>query len=72
MRRLYLAGLMALAGCQGVVGPIQRSCITDPIDNPCLTPAEQNERLRDRVALPESSPAYGPRTYAGNPALKGP
>ena len=72
MRRLFLAGLLISAGCQGVVGPIQRRCITDPIDNPCLTADEQKERQRDRLPLPEAGNAYGPRTYADNPALKGP
>lgn len=72
MHRLVLLGLLALAGCQGVVGPIQRRCIVDPIDHPCLTPDEQKQRERDRLALPEASPEVGPRTYADNPALKGP
>jgi len=71
MRGLLLAGLLVLTGCQGVVGPLQRQCITDPIDNPCLTPDEQQMRVRDRLALPEASPAIGPRTYADNPAIRG-
>lgn len=71
MHRLLLAGLLLGAGCQGVVGPLQRRCLTDPIDNPCLTPEEQQQRRRDRLALPEASPAIGPRTYAEEPALRG-
>lgn len=73
MRRLLFACLvLILAGCQGVVGPRQRRFLTTPIDDPCLTPGEQKERERDRSPLPEGNPAYGPRTYSENPALKGP
>jgi hypothetical protein len=71
MRTLFLAGLILTAGCQGVVGPAQRRCLTDPIDDPRLTPDQQKERERERAALPEGSNAYGPRTFAENPALKG-
>jgi len=72
MHRLLLAGLLLAAGCQGVVGPAQRRCLLDPIDNPCLSPQEQQQRRRDRLALPEASPAVGPRTYAEEPNLRGP
>jgi hypothetical protein len=72
MQRLFLAGLLVLAGCQGMVGPAQRRCITDPIDDPRFTADEQKERQRERLPLPEAANAYGPRTYADNPALKGP
>lgn len=72
MHRLFLVGLAALTGCQGVVGPLQRRCITDPIDDPRFTADEQKERMRDRLALPEASSVYGPRTYSDNPALRGP
>jgi hypothetical protein len=72
MHRLIFVGLVFLAGCQGTVGPIKRNAITDPIDNPRLTMDEQKERARDRLALPDTSAATGPRTYAENPALKGP
>lgn len=71
MRTLFLAGLILTVGCQGVVGPAQRRCLTDPIDDPRLTPDQQKERERERAALPEGSNAYGPRTFAENPALKG-
>ncbi len=72
MRRLLLAGWCCLAGCQGVVGPAQRACIVDPIDDPRLSIREQKERERDRLALPQADKSYGPRTYSDNPALKGP
>jgi len=64
MRQLFLAGWFLLAGCQGVVGPLQRRCLDQPPDNPCLTIEEQLKLRRDRVALPENSPTVGPRTYA--------
>jgi hypothetical protein len=70
MHRLLLAGLVFLAGCQGVVGPVRRTCITEPVDDPRLTIDEQQQRARDRLALPQESPAIGPRTYAENPALR--
>jgi len=72
MHRLMFLGLVALAGCQGVVGPVRRGCMADVIDGPCLSPDEQKQRARDQLALPEASRAVGPRTYADNPALKGP
>jgi hypothetical protein len=72
MHRLLCASALLLAGCQGVVGPAQRRCLVDPIDDRRLPTSEQQQRARDRLALPESSPAFGPRTYADNPALRGP
>lgn len=71
MHRLMLAGLLLVVGCQGVVGPLQRSLRNQPIDDPCLTPDEQQQRRRDQLALPEASPAIGPRTHAEEPALRG-
>lgn len=67
MKRLFLFGLLAAVGCQGVVGPIQRRCLPDPTDAPWLTPDEQKMRLRDRLAYPIDSPTIGPRTYAETP-----
>lgn len=64
MRRLILCGLLVLAGCEGVIGPRQRACQPSSINAPCLSPDEQNARLRDQVAVPLNSPTIGPRTYA--------
>jgi hypothetical protein len=72
MHRLFFVGLVFLVGCQGTVGPFKRPPISDPIDDPRLTLEEQQQRARDRLALPDSSPASGPRTYAENPAFRGP
>jgi hypothetical protein len=71
MRRTLLAGLLLLVGCQGIEGPFARSRREDRIDDPRLSIAEQYQRGRDRLALPERSPAIGPRTYAEEPALWG-
>jgi hypothetical protein len=65
MRRAFLAGFVFVAGCQGWVLPFQRP--PGPIDNPCLTVAEQQQRARDRLALPQDSPTVGPRTDADQP-----
>ena len=64
MRRFILCGLLVLAGCEGVIGPRQRPCLSGNIDDPWLSPDEQKARLRDRVAVPLNSPTIGPRTYA--------
>jgi hypothetical protein len=64
MHRILLVGWLMLAGCSGIVGPVQRSLRDDVIDDPRLTPEEQSKRRRDQLALPESSPQVGPRTYA--------
>jgi len=72
MHRLLLVGVLVLVGCQGVVGPVKRTAITDPIDDPRLSIEEQKQRERDRLALPDSSPAAGPQTYAGNPTYRSP
>lgn len=62
MRSLIVTGLLLLAGCQGVVGPVQRSqapCLPQ-VDDPRLPIAEQERRGRDRLALPETSPTVAP------------
>jgi len=63
MHRLFLAGWFLMAGCQGVVGPLQRRCMDERID-PRLSIDEQEKLRRDRVATPINSPLIGPRTYA--------
>ena len=65
MRWILFAGLIVLAGCQNTVGPARRACLTDRIDNPCLTIPEQEQRARDRLALPQASPLVGPGSNAG-------
>ena len=67
MRQLFLCGLLVMTGCQGVVGPRQRPCLSGAIDDPWLTPDEQQARLRDRLAIPLNSWTIGPRTFAEEP-----
>jgi hypothetical protein len=52
MRKLILTGLLFLTGCQNLVGPLgyrkpQR------VDDPSVTIGEQEQRARDRLALPD-------------------
>lgn len=68
MRRvLLIGGLVLVAGCQGLVGPRQRSAQPVLIDDPRLSTAEQEKRGREFLALPEKSPDIAPRTGAEDP-----
>jgi hypothetical protein len=71
MRRTMLMALLVVTGCQGVVGPFQRPC-TPPVlvDDPRLSIPEQEQRGRDRLALPEQSVQVAPRTFAEEPAYR--
>jgi hypothetical protein len=72
MRQTLLAGLIFLAGCQGVVGPAKRTTLQDSVDDPRYTIDEQKVRARDRVGLPDGSRAVGPATDADfNPFGRG-
>jgi hypothetical protein len=52
MRKLILLGILLLAGCQNVVGPLgYRRPLR--VDDPNLTIEEQQRRGRDRLALPD-------------------
>ena len=70
MRQILLAALVCGAGCRGVDGPVQRLCRPARIDDPCLSIPEQEERGRERLALPEKSDV-APRTYGEEPAYRG-
>jgi hypothetical protein len=62
MRRLSLFGLLLVAGCQNVVGPLQcRQPLR--IDDPCVSIYEQKRRGRDRLALPDDTGAVAPRVF---------
>lgn len=71
MRWTLLIGLALLAGCQGVVGPLQRRCKEEPLPTPCTPIDEQRAIERSRLPFGESSPAVGPRTFFDNPFTKG-
>ena len=64
MRRVLCLGLLALAGCRGVVGPREHRADPVKVDHPCLTIPEQEQLGRDRLAIPEMSPTVAPRTYS--------
>jgi hypothetical protein len=52
MRKEILVGLLLLAGCQNVVGPLDyRRPLR--VDDPSLSIEEQKRRGRDRLALPD-------------------
>src|SRR5437870_13848690 len=63
---LLLSGLLRV-GCQGVNGPFARKARPERIDDPRLSIAEQQQRGRDQLALPEQSPQLGPRTWMEPP-----
>jgi len=71
MHRILLVGLFLLmaCGCQNVVGPMQRRCLPDRIDDPRLTIDEQERKGRERLALPETNVApptgFEPPSYRG-------
>jgi hypothetical protein len=68
MRKLILAGLVLLAGCQGVVGPLQRACYPcQKVDDPCVSIDEQRRRGRNCLALPEESPRVAPPASTAPP-----
>jgi hypothetical protein len=59
MHRFLPLGILLLAGCQNLVGPLQ--CRTPKrVDDPCLSTYEQERRGRDRLALPVNSPIVAP------------
>jgi hypothetical protein len=69
MRKLFLVGLMTLAGCQGTVGPFDRTRMKGPVDDPRLPISEQMRNGRDRLAYPDEAPTLdaSPRTALDPP-----
>ena len=52
MLKLFLVGMLLLCRCQSVVGPFQpRTPLR--VDDPNLSIPEQEQRGRDRLALPD-------------------
>jgi hypothetical protein len=70
MYRILLLSLLALAGCQNVVGPFQRQD-TGRVDDPILSIREQQQRGRDRYALPEDSSHVAPPILTNEPGPNG-
>lgn len=75
MYRLTLLGLLlvtvTLAGCQNLQGPRAHRADPTPVDAPYLPPEEQERRIRDRLALPETSAKVAPRTMSELPGPTG-
>lgn len=69
MRRLYLVGLLFLAGCQNVMGPFEHRK-PERVDDPLLSISEQQRRGRDRLALPDDS-VLAPSTGVTTPGPHG-
>jgi hypothetical protein len=71
MRRIWLAALLALAGCANVNGPFAARP-PQRVDDPCYTIPEQEARGRDRLALPMQAPEVMPPSYVPHNALDTP
>lgn len=72
MRRLLppLVGLLLLVGCRTFVGPFAHRQ-PQRVDDPHLSIAEQEQRGRDRLALPEESATVAPPLFTENPSVRG-
>jgi hypothetical protein len=67
MRSILVVGiLLALAGCQNFVGPLQPRSPTR-VDDPRYSIAEQERRGRAGLALPQPSPKVAPSLMDGDP-----
>ena len=62
MGKMLAVGLVLLAGCQNIVGPLEHR---QPVrvDDPRLPVEEQERRSRDRLALPDAAEHLAPRLY---------
>jgi hypothetical protein len=70
MRRFFLLGVLLAIGCHNnIVGPFGHRK-PERVDDPLLSTREQQQRGRDRLALPVESPAVGPQS--GVEGLPGP
>lgn len=69
MPRLFLLLLVGFAGCQNVVKPYEYRR-PEFADDPRLTPAEQEKRVRALIAFPDDR--LGPRSGTAEPSLLGP
>jgi hypothetical protein len=70
MRRVILLAGLLLAGCQGTVGPFAPRQ-PQRVDDPLLSITEQQQRGRDRLALPEDERTIAPRTFVDRPGPNG-
>jgi hypothetical protein len=70
MSRLFLIGLLCLAGCRGVVGPFQQR-EPERVDDPRISIGDQQIRGRDRLALPDDANHLAPSTGISPPSTIG-
>jgi hypothetical protein len=70
LRRFIILAVFLTAGCRSVIGPFEHR---DPqrVDDPRLTIGEQERRGRDRLAMPDQSPAVAPNTQVDYPSWTG-
>ncbi len=61
MRRILVLGVLCLAGCQNTLGPFAPRT-PQRVDDPYLSIPEQQQRGRDRLALPDDSKFVAPRS----------
>jgi hypothetical protein len=61
MHRYFVIGILLLAGCRNVSGPLDHRP-PERVDDPLLPISEQQRRGRDRLALPDESSAVAPPT----------
>jgi hypothetical protein len=59
MRRIFVLGILLLAGCQNLIGPLQRGPV-GKVDDPRLTISEQEREARDRLGMPADNRGVGP------------
>ena len=69
MRHCLIVAVLLLSGCQNIVGPFEPR--EGRVDDPLLSISEQQKRGRDRLALPDDSPAVGPNTGLEVPSSHG-
>jgi hypothetical protein len=55
MRRIIVLGILLLAGCTGIKGPRQVAADPTPIAPPWLSIKQQEQQVRDRLALPDNT-----------------
>ena len=59
MRRILLLCALFLAGCLNVTGPFKPRSPAR-VDDPRLSPSEQEAKARDRWAIPDAGARIGP------------
>ena len=69
-------GFLAAVGCNRFTGPLETRRLgrVDPKDdkgNPIYSIPEQQERGRERLAIPEDDFRIGPNTYSSRPSPTG-